>query len=82
MNVAPAARWLGLASSSGRWALETEMFGDQPRTFITKDPPSAASLRALERIRRFVLDRGMVALIFALTENSANRCSHLQHHKP
>lgn len=46
-------------AAGGRATLE--MFDDQPHTFVTKDPTSAASLRALDMIRRFVLARGMTA---------------------
>ena len=40
----------------GHVVLET--FPDQPHTFITRDPTSAASLKAIESIRSFVLQRG------------------------
>jgi acetyl esterase len=41
----------------GRVQLET--FPDQPHTFVTREPSSAESLRAIELIRGFVLRRGM-----------------------
>ena len=41
----------------GRVPLET--FPDQPHTFVTREPSSAESLRAIELIRGFVLQRGM-----------------------
>ncbi len=41
----------------GRVLLET--FPDQPHTFVTQDPASAASLRAIELIKAFVLRRGL-----------------------
>jgi acetyl esterase len=41
----------------GRVALET--FPDQPHTFVTREPSSAQSLKAIELIRGFVLQRGM-----------------------
>jgi acetyl esterase len=40
----------------GRAQLET--FPGEPHTFVTKEPTSAASLRAIELIRGFVLQRG------------------------
>jgi acetyl esterase/lipase len=43
-------------AASGRVVLET--FADQPHTFVTKEPTSAASVRAIELIRRFVARRG------------------------
>lgn len=46
-------------AAGGRAALE--MFDNEPHTFATKDPASAASLRAIELIRRFVLARGATA---------------------
>jgi acetyl esterase/lipase len=41
----------------GRVVLET--FPDQPHTFVTREPSSGESLRAIELIRGFVLRRGM-----------------------
>lgn len=41
----------------GRVQLET--FPDQPHTFVTREPDSAASHKAIEVIRGFVLRRGM-----------------------
>ena len=41
----------------GRVQLET--FPDQPHTFVTREPTSAPSLKAIELIRGFVLRRGM-----------------------
>jgi acetyl esterase/lipase len=43
-------------AAGGQAALET--FEDQPHTFVTKEPGSAASLRALELICDFVMRRG------------------------
>src|SRR5712691_1411180 len=40
----------------GRVVLET--FPDQPHTFVTREPSSAPSLKAIELIRSFVLQRG------------------------
>jgi acetyl esterase/lipase len=40
----------------GRAQLET--FPGEPHTFVTKEPTSAASLRAIELVRGFVLQRG------------------------
>ena len=37
--------------------IELETFEGQPHTFVSKDPTSAASLRALERIKAFVRQR-------------------------
>ena len=42
--------------AGGRAVLET--FPDQPHTFVTREPTSAASLRAIDLIRAFVLRRG------------------------
>jgi acetyl esterase len=36
-----------------------ELFPDQPHTFVTQDPTSAESLRAIELIKAFVLKRGL-----------------------
>jgi acetyl esterase len=43
-------------AAGGQIVLET--FADQPHTFVTKEPTSAASLRAIELIQRFVARRG------------------------
>jgi dienelactone hydrolase len=43
-------------AAGGKVVLET--FADQPHTFVTKEPTSAASVRAIELIRRFVARRG------------------------
>jgi acetyl esterase len=48
-----ATAWRG---AGGRARLET--FADEPHTFVTKDPGSAASLRAIALLREFVLRRG------------------------
>jgi acetyl esterase/lipase len=42
--------------AGGKVLLET--FADQPHTFVTREPTSAASLRAIELIQRFVAGRG------------------------
>jgi acetyl esterase len=42
--------------AGGQVVLET--FADQPHTFVTKEPTSPASLRAIELIRSFVVRRG------------------------
>jgi acetyl esterase len=39
--------------------VQWETFPDQPHTFVTREPSSAESLRAIELIRGFVLRRGM-----------------------
>jgi acetyl esterase/lipase len=49
-----SAAWRG---RGGRVLLET--FPDQPHTFVTQDPASAASLRAIGLIKEFVLRRGL-----------------------
>jgi acetyl esterase/lipase len=61
-NVTPdmAQRFVTAYRAAGGRA-KLEMFDDQPHTFVTKDPTSADSLRALDLIRRFVLARGMTA---------------------
>ena len=43
-------------AAGGKAVLET--FADQPHTFVTREPTSAASLRAIELIQRFVARRG------------------------
>jgi acetyl esterase len=43
-------------TAGGKVALET--FADQPHTFVTREPASPASLRAIELIRGFVVRRG------------------------
>jgi acetyl esterase len=45
------------AARGGKVTFET--FEDQPHMFVTKDPASAASLRATELINRFVKARGL-----------------------
>jgi acetyl esterase len=45
-------------AAGGRAVLET--FEGEPHTFVTKDPTSAASLRAIALIQRFVSQRGAV----------------------
>ena len=40
-------------------SVQLETFPDQPHTFVTREPSSAESLRAIELIRGFVLRRGM-----------------------
>jgi acetyl esterase/lipase len=45
--------------AGGRAVLEE--FDGQPHTFITKEPASTASLRAIELMRSFVLQRGATA---------------------
>jgi acetyl esterase/lipase len=44
-------------AAGGKVVLET--FEDQPHTFVTREPTSAASLRAIELIQRFVTRRGL-----------------------
>ena len=44
-------------SRGGKATLET--FADQPHTFATQDPSSAASQRAIELIKAFVLSGGV-----------------------
>src|SRR5262249_28929011 len=46
-------------AAGGRAVLET--FAGEPHTFVTRDPTSAASLRALALIQRFVGHRGAAA---------------------
>ena len=41
--------------------IELEKFEGQPHTFVSKDPTSAASLRALERIKGFVRQQAKLA---------------------
>jgi dienelactone hydrolase len=43
-------------AAGGQIGLET--FADQPHTFVTKEPTSVASLRAIELMQRFVARRG------------------------
>jgi dipeptidyl aminopeptidase/acylaminoacyl peptidase len=38
--------------------VQLETFPDQPHTFVTREPDSAPSLKAIEMIRGFVLRRG------------------------
>jgi acetyl esterase/lipase len=44
-------------AAGGKAVLET--FADQPHTFVTREPTSPASLRAIELIQRFVARRGL-----------------------
>lgn len=46
-------------AAGGRVTLE--MFPDQPHTFVTKEPTSPASLRAIEVMSQFVRQRGVAA---------------------
>jgi dipeptidyl aminopeptidase/acylaminoacyl peptidase len=46
-------------TAGGRVVLET--FADQPHMFVTKEPTSEHSLRAIELMRSFVRQHGMAA---------------------
>jgi dipeptidyl aminopeptidase/acylaminoacyl peptidase len=58
-NVTPdmAQRFVATYRAAGGKAV-LETFDDQPHTFVTKYPTSAASLKAIDIVRRFVVKRG------------------------
>jgi dipeptidyl aminopeptidase/acylaminoacyl peptidase len=58
-NVTPdmAERFVASYRAAGGNAI-LETFENQPHTFVTRDPTTASSLKAIDSIRAFVLSRG------------------------